>query len=73
MPSERLLCLEFDVSRATICHALDLLEEEGLIEHRQGVPTSAKPLEALLCDLFHHQSGSVMFAAMKQVVPPLLC
>ena len=44
MPSEKSLCAEFDVSRATIRHALTLLEEEGMVERRQGARTYAKAL-----------------------------
>ena len=38
------LCVEHKVSRATIRRALDLLEEEGLVERRQGARTYAKAL-----------------------------
>jgi GntR family transcriptional regulator len=44
MPSEKQLCAEFEVSRATIRRAMVLLEEEGLIERRQGARTFAKAL-----------------------------
>jgi len=42
MPTEKQLCSEYAVSRATIRHALDLLEEDGLIVRRQGARTYAK-------------------------------
>jgi GntR family transcriptional regulator len=44
MPSENVLCKEYDVSRATIRKAMELLEEDGLIERRQGARTYAKAL-----------------------------
>jgi GntR family transcriptional regulator len=44
MPSENSLCAEFSVSRATIRRALGLLEEEGLVERRQGARTYAKAI-----------------------------
>ena len=44
MPSESELCAEFDVSRATVRRAFELLEEEGLVERRQGARTYAKAL-----------------------------
>jgi GntR family transcriptional regulator len=44
LPSEKKLCDEYDVSRATIRKSLNLLEEEGLIERRQGAPTYARAL-----------------------------
>ena len=42
MPGENNLSAEFNVSRATIRRALGLLEEEGLVERRQGVRTYPK-------------------------------
>ena len=44
MPSENELRKEYDVSRATIRKAMELLEEEGLVERRQGARTYAKAL-----------------------------
>jgi len=44
MPAENSLCAEFDVSRATIRRALGLLEEEGLVERRQGARTYARAI-----------------------------
>lgn len=44
MPSENQLCAEYDVSRATIRRALEVLEEEGLVERRQGARTYARAL-----------------------------
>jgi len=44
LPSESKLCAEYEVSRATVRHALELLEEEGLVERRQGARTYPKPL-----------------------------
>jgi GntR family transcriptional regulator len=44
MPSEKNLCREFGVSRSTIRHALNLLEEEGMVDRRQGARTYAKAL-----------------------------
>ena len=39
LPSETELCLQYDVSRITIRRALKELEEEGLLERRQGKGT----------------------------------
>lgn len=36
LPSERELVDEFDVARMTVRHALELLQEEGIIERRRG-------------------------------------
>lgn len=36
LPTEQLLCQEYQVSRQTIRHSLSLLVDEGLIEKRQG-------------------------------------
>jgi GntR family transcriptional regulator len=44
MPSENALRMEYDVSRATIRKAMELLEEEGLVVRRQGARTYAKAL-----------------------------
>lgn len=44
LPSEKKLCDEYEVSRATIRHALELLEEEGLVDRRQGARTWPSPL-----------------------------
>lgn len=44
MPSENELCREYDVSRVTIRKAMELLEEEGLVERRQGKRTYARAL-----------------------------
>jgi len=44
MPGENSLCEEFNVSRATIRRALGLLEEEGLVDRRQGARTYAKAI-----------------------------
>jgi GntR family transcriptional regulator len=44
MPGENQLAAKYGVSRTTIRKALELLEEEQLIERRQGAPTYAKPL-----------------------------
>jgi GntR family transcriptional regulator len=43
MPGEMELAAMFKVSRVTIRHALDKLQQEGLIERRQGVGTFARP------------------------------
>ncbi len=43
MPGEMELAGMFNVSRVTIRHALDKLQQEGLIERRQGVGTFARP------------------------------
>ena len=44
LPSEKKLCGDYDVSRATIRKALNLLEQDGLIKRRQGAPTYARAL-----------------------------
>jgi len=44
LPTEKQLCLEYTVSRATVRRAMELLEEEGLIVRRQGVRTYARAL-----------------------------
>jgi GntR family transcriptional regulator len=44
MPSELELSAEHAVSRGTVRRALSLLEEEGLVERRQGARTYPKPL-----------------------------
>jgi GntR family transcriptional regulator len=44
MPGENSLSAEYNVSRATIRRALSLLEEEGLVERRQGARTYAKAI-----------------------------
>jgi len=44
LPGQGQLSAEFNVSRGTIRRALDLLEEEGLIERRQGARTYARAL-----------------------------
>ena len=44
LPGESALAKEHAVSRGTIRRALGLLEEEGLVERRQGARTYAKPL-----------------------------
>jgi len=44
LPSESQLRAEYDVSRSTVRRALDLLEEEGLVERRQGARTYIKAL-----------------------------
>lgn len=36
LPSERELVEEFDVARMTVRHALELLQDEGIIERRRG-------------------------------------
>ena len=36
LPTEQLLCQQFQVSRQTVRQALSLLASEGLIERRQG-------------------------------------
>jgi GntR family transcriptional regulator len=44
LPSESQLCKEYEVSRATIRRALDLLEQEGLVDRRQGARTYIRAL-----------------------------
>lgn len=39
LPTERALCRQFRTSRITIRRALQILEEEGLVDRRQGVGT----------------------------------
>lgn len=39
LPTEAVLCAEFNVSRATVRQAIKLLESQGLVETRQGVGT----------------------------------
>ena len=39
LPPERVLCGQYRVSRITIRHAMRLLEEQGLVERRQGKGT----------------------------------
>ena len=36
LPKEAWLCMDYHMSRQTVRHALRLLEQEGLIERRQG-------------------------------------
>jgi DNA-binding GntR family transcriptional regulator len=57
LPTERELCEEFKSSRITIRHALQILEEEGLAERRQGSgtfvrPTVARKIPLLTTDFF---------------------
>ncbi len=44
LPSENQLCKEYEVSRATVRRALELLEEEGLLDRRQGARTYIRAL-----------------------------
>ncbi|QRN48701.1 GntR family transcriptional regulator [Macrococcoides bohemicum] len=43
LPSERKLCELYDVSRITIRQALDLLEDERIIQRKQGIGTYVLP------------------------------
>jgi GntR family transcriptional regulator len=42
LPTERALCRQFDVSQITVRRALQILEQERLVERRQGSGTFAK-------------------------------
>ncbi|MBA0051685.1 GntR family transcriptional regulator [Streptomyces sp. AJS327] len=50
LPSERELCTRFDVSRITVRHAIDIAQQEGLLERVHGVGTfvAQPPVEQTL-------------------------
>jgi GntR family transcriptional regulator len=43
LPSENEFCTQFEVSRVTVRHALQMLENEGLIYRRQGLGSFVRP------------------------------
>src|SRR5689334_15873200 len=43
LPPERVLCGQYDVSRMTLRHAMEILEREGLIESHRGRGTFVSP------------------------------
>ena len=60
LPTEQLLCQQFQVSRQTVRQALALLASEGLIERRQG---SGSPCPAALSPSSLPTSATTSFPA----------
>ncbi|MEV6395657.1 winged helix-turn-helix domain-containing protein [Streptomyces sp. NPDC051907] len=58
LPPQRLLMKTFDVSRATVSRALDLLKAEGLIASRQGSGARVLPGAGRAAAPAGHQTGS---------------
>ena len=59
LPAERELCGDLNVSRITVRRALDLLEEERLIDRRQGSGTYVAPHSAPRIPLMVDYTGSM--------------
>lgn len=84
LPSENLLCKEYDVSRETIRKALTLLEENGYIQKKQGkgslilknkqinLPISGLISFAELDNTKHFSYKTEMIALKEEVVPSSL-
>ncbi len=56
LPSERILCEKFKVSRATVRQAMQILKEEGLIEKVRGIGTKVKIPEKIEQDLLGYHN-----------------
>jgi DNA-binding GntR family transcriptional regulator len=59
LPGERDLCAEFNVSRITIRHALRLLVEEGLLQHRNRSGNYVAPHPARRIPVMIDYTGSM--------------
>lgn len=56
LPSERELCLSYDVSRSTVRQAIQLLREEGLIRKERGVGTRIESRPKIEQDLLGYHN-----------------
>ncbi len=56
LPSERILCDEYKVSRATVRQAIQILKEEGLIEKVRGIGTRVISFDKVEQDLLGYHN-----------------
>lgn len=69
LPTEQELCRKYGVSRQTVRHALSVLEEEHLIERRQGSGSYATGLRA---DAGQNQVAILISTDTEYIYPALL-
>lgn len=69
LPSENTLCTRYHVSRQTVRQSLAILEQEGLIEKRQGSGSYATGLSAITSE---NQIGILITDTQNYLYPALL-